>query len=146
MNFYKPDNEWFVGLCYEYNKDQDKSRKEIKRLVDEGSFEKDEDYDDYGVSTIPIKVRYKHYTATNTFSESSQNQRKRTTAHTIETSDTTYKFKYKDRFKLIEQSDDESPYMIVNVDNAKNTQRKKASFLFPGLAEEYTPKRVLTLR
>lgn len=146
MYLRKLNNEWFTGLWYEYNPDQDTTRKEIKRLVDSGDFVDNEDYDFQGVSTIPKEVRYKHYNETKTREEYAQNAQKRKTSHRIETSDEFIAFKEKDRFKLIEQSDDEKPYMIVNVEYNKNTYNSKAALLLPGLAKEYTSKVVMTLR
>lgn len=146
MYFRKLNNEWFTGLCYEYNAEQDTTRKEIKRLIDSGDFVDDTDYDFEGVSTIPFKVRYKHYSDTQSRRTYGQTGEKTTRAHRIETSDQSYEFKYKDRFKLITQSDDEKPYMIVNVEYNKNTHNAKRALLLPGLAKESTPKTVLTLR
>jgi hypothetical protein len=143
--FDKPDNEWLTGLLYPYNKDQDQSRKEIKRLIDDSTFVKDEDYDDYGVSEIPTPVRYKHFSETRSFGEYTTNARKRTFKHLLQIRDEYHSYKYKDRFKLMEQADDEKPYEITNVEYPKNTYRTKAISLYPGLQDQYNSKALISL-
>lgn len=146
MYMRKLNNEWLTGLWYEYNPDQDQTRKEVKRLIEDGSFVDDEDYDNKGVSEIPKKVRYKHYSDNKEFRQYGGTGQKRTRAHRIETSDEEIDFKMYDRFKLIEQGDDDTPYIIQNVEYNKNTYNTKATLLLPNLAKEYTSKTVLTLK
>jgi uncharacterized protein (DUF1919 family) len=142
----KLNNEWYTGKWYNYNPDQDKTREEIKRLIEASTFVDDEDYDNDGVSEIPKEVRYKHYSDTKDTSTYGTTGQKRTRSHRIESSDEFIDFKKKDRFRLMEQTDDEKPYQIMLVEYNKNTYNSKAAVILPGLVKEYTSKAVMTLR
>lgn len=143
--FDKPDNEWLTGLLYTYNADQDKSRREVKRLIEDSTFVKDEDYDDYGVSEIPTPTKYKHFSEKVSYGEYGGTGKKRVYKHLLQIRDEFHSYKPDDRFKLMNQSDDEKPYRIINVEYPKNTYRTKAIALYPGLHDQYNSKALISL-
>lgn len=138
-------NEWYEGLHYSYNPDQDQTRKEIKRLIDAATFVNDEDYDTEGYFTIPTKVRYKQYVQRRTRGEYAQNARNTSGFKEIEVS-RDYSIKVNDRFKTMDLSDDAQGYKIEEIDTKRNTYKTKATLILPGLYDEYNNTKILRLR
>lgn len=145
MQMQKKQTEWLIGKHYIYNPDQDKSRDEIQNLIDNGEFVKDDDYDDDGYNTIPFERRYKQYSnRTNSFGYAN-NVSGNKTVKQIEVSDDINVFKKEDRFQTIDQNEDVSPYIIVAIDPNTNSNRMKATYLYPNNYSAYTSRTILTL-
>lgn len=140
------DNEWFVGKHYVYNKDQDQTRKEIKRLIEASTFIEDDDYDTNGYSTIPIKVRYKQFVDRTSRSEYATNAKNRIKNRQISVSDTSLTFAENDKFRLANQTDEQSALKITEVDYNRNTHKTMATLLLPGLFKEYNSSTILTIK
>jgi len=140
------NNEWFTGKHYIYNKDQDKNRKEIKRLIESSEFVDDTDYDDDGYSTIPTNVRYKQFVDRTRRDFYSSNAKNRRQDRQIEISDTSLVFNENDRFRLTNQKDEDTPFKITTIDYNRNTHKTMATHLLPGLFDEYNSSTILTLQ
>jgi len=141
-----PDNEWFVGKWYEYNKDQDQNRKAIKRLITLDTFIEDDDYDSDGYSTIPIETRYKQFVDKTSRSSYGGNSKSRSKSNQISVSDTSLVFSENDKFRLVQQTDEATPYKITEIDYNRNTHKTMATLLLPGLFDEYNSGTILTLK
>lgn len=145
-NIKMPDNEWLTGKLYIYNKNQDQTRKEIKRLIDASEFTEDDDYDTEGYLTIPIEVRYKQYVDRTERGGYAAGVAQKVKNKQIEVTDTTIDLKYNDRFKTMDMTDEEKGYKVMNVDNNRNAELAMATYMLPGLYEEYNSNTIVTLQ
>jgi len=141
-----PNNEWFTGKHYEYNPEQDQTRKEIKRLIEATTFVADTDYDEEGYNLIYTEVRYKQYVDKTTRGGYATGVRSKVKERQIETNNEAIVFKDNDRFKLMNQEDVETPLKITNIDYNRNNYKTMATKLLPGLYKEYNSNTVLTLQ
>jgi len=141
-----PNNLWFTGRHYEYNKDQDMTRKEIKLLITADTFVKDTDYDTEGYNLVYTDVRYKQFKDTSTRGGYATGNRQSVKERQIETNNEMIVFNENDRFRLMNQEDEETPLKITNVAYNRNSYNSKASLLLPGLFKEHNSNTVLTLR
>lgn len=142
----QPNNEWFTGLHFEYNKNQDKTRTEIKRLITASTFVEDSDYDTEGYFTIPTSVRYKQYVDKTERGGYATGVRMKSKSKQIEITNEKMIFNENDRFKTMDMLDDEKGYKVVNVDYGRNSHKSMATLLLPGLYNEYNSNTILTLK
>ncbi len=141
-----PNNEWFTGKHYPYNKNQDQTRTEIKRLITAGSFVDDTDYDDEGYFTIPTNVRYKQYVDKAESGGYATGVRQTRKSKQVEITDSSLVFTENDRFKTMDMTDEEKGYKIINIDYGRNSHKTMATLLLPGLYNEYNSNTILTLQ
>lgn len=141
-----PDNEWFTGKLYQYNKDYDQTRREVKRLIALSEFTEDDDYDTEGYLTIPIKVRYKQYVDKTARGGYASGVNQRVKEKQIETSDITIDFAKGDRFRTMDMTDEEIGYKIEEVDYNRLSYKTPATYLLPGLYKQYNSTVILTLK
>ena len=145
-NLNMQDNEWLTGLHYPYNEDYDQTRKEIQREIADGTFVEDADYDTEGYYTIATKVRYKQYVDNSIRGSVNAGFVNRNKSRQVEITDTSVELKENDRFKLMEQDDDEKGFKITEIDYYRNTHKTMATLILPGLYDKYNGRKILTLR
>lgn len=139
MYFKKPENEWYKGEYYEYDKTQNK----LNFKNNPNDYIHNEDYDEYGYITFGHEFRYKQYTDETGTTFPLPNLRSQSSTYVIETSDTSIVFKKNDKIKLLGS---DKLFKIIDISYNRKNANSKATLLLPGLYDVYNSSIVITLK